>query len=157
MTESSNAPAAKAEMLIRRPVAEVFEAFVDPAITSKFWFTAGSDRLDSGREVRWEWKMYDFAITVQVRTVESNERIVIDWPSGSGTSRVTWTFTALAAGETFVSIVNDAFPGTPEEAVGQAIGATEGFAFVLAGAKAWLEHHVKLELVRDRFPAGIGS
>ncbi|MBC7990984.1 MAG: polyketide cyclase, partial [Luteimonas sp.] len=28
-------------MLIRRPVAEVFEAFVDPAITSRFWFTRG--------------------------------------------------------------------------------------------------------------------
>ena len=27
---------AKAEMLIRKPVAEVFEAFVNPAITSKF-------------------------------------------------------------------------------------------------------------------------
>lgn len=32
-------PVAKAEMLIRKPVAEVFEAFVNPAITSKFWFT----------------------------------------------------------------------------------------------------------------------
>jgi uncharacterized protein YndB with AHSA1/START domain len=30
-------PVAKAAMLIRRPVADVFEAFVDPAITSKFW------------------------------------------------------------------------------------------------------------------------
>ena len=29
-------PIAKAEMLIRKPVAEVFEAFVNPAITSKF-------------------------------------------------------------------------------------------------------------------------
>ncbi len=32
-------PSAKAEMLIRKPVAEVFEAFVNPAVTSKFWFT----------------------------------------------------------------------------------------------------------------------
>ena len=39
---------AKAEMLIRKPVAEVFEAFVDPAITSRFWFTRGSGRLEPG-------------------------------------------------------------------------------------------------------------
>ena len=39
MQEIANRPIAKAEMLIRRPVAEVFEAFVDPAITSKFWFS----------------------------------------------------------------------------------------------------------------------
>ena len=31
MTNSSQAPTAKAQMLIRRPVATVFEAFVDPA------------------------------------------------------------------------------------------------------------------------------
>ena len=30
---------ALAEMLIRRPVAEVFEAFINPAITTQFWFT----------------------------------------------------------------------------------------------------------------------
>ena len=33
-------------MLIRKPVAEVFEAFVDPDITAKFWFTKGSGRLE---------------------------------------------------------------------------------------------------------------
>ena len=157
MSESGTAPAAKAEMLIRRPVAEVFEAFVDPAITVKFWFTSGSARLEAGHDVRWEWNMYDFTLTVQVLEVEPNQRIVIDWPTGNGTSRVTWTFTALDAGETFVSIVNDRFPGTAEDVVAQAIGATEGFAFVLAGLKAWLEQRIKLELVRDRFPKGLSS
>jgi uncharacterized protein YndB with AHSA1/START domain len=39
-------PMATAEMLIRRPVPEVFEAFVNPAITSKFWFTKGSGRAN---------------------------------------------------------------------------------------------------------------
>lgn len=32
-------PVAKTGMLIRKPVAEVFEAFIDPNITTKFWFT----------------------------------------------------------------------------------------------------------------------
>jgi uncharacterized protein YndB with AHSA1/START domain len=40
-------PVAKAEMLIHRPVAEVFEAFVNPVITSKFWFSQGSGRLEA--------------------------------------------------------------------------------------------------------------
>jgi len=42
MASLNHAPVAKAEMLIRKPVEEVFEAFIDPAITSKFWFTKGS-------------------------------------------------------------------------------------------------------------------
>jgi uncharacterized protein YndB with AHSA1/START domain len=29
----------------------VFEAFVDPAITSKFWFTKGSGRLETGKQM----------------------------------------------------------------------------------------------------------
>jgi uncharacterized protein YndB with AHSA1/START domain len=44
----TRAPVAKAEMLIRRPIAEVFEAFVNPAVTSKFWFTKSSGRLEPG-------------------------------------------------------------------------------------------------------------
>ena len=35
--KTENNKFAKAEMLIRKPVSEVFQAFVDPEITSKFW------------------------------------------------------------------------------------------------------------------------
>jgi hypothetical protein len=51
-------PIAKTGMLIRRPVAEVFEAFVNPDITTKFWFTKGSGRLEIGKQVQWDWEMY---------------------------------------------------------------------------------------------------
>jgi hypothetical protein len=30
--------------------------------------------------------------------------------------------------------------------------ATEGLAYTLAGAKAWLEHGIRLNLVPDKFP-----
>ena len=46
---------AKTEMLIRRPVAEVFEAFINPDITTKFWFTKSSGRLEAGKQIRWDW------------------------------------------------------------------------------------------------------
>src|SRR4051794_4566310 len=36
---SQEALIAKSEMLIRKPVEEVFQAFIDPAITTHFWFT----------------------------------------------------------------------------------------------------------------------
>jgi len=59
-------PVAKAGMLIRKPVAEVFEALVNPAITSRFWFSKGSSRLEESKQVRWEWGMYDFSVPVDV-------------------------------------------------------------------------------------------
>ena len=71
-------PSANAEMLIRRPVAEVFEAFIDPAITSKFWFTKGSGRLEAGKEIRWDWEMYGFSALVNVRAIDLNRRILLN-------------------------------------------------------------------------------
>lgn len=43
-----SAPVVKAEMLIRKPIADVFSAFVDPAITTKFWCTKSSGKLQAG-------------------------------------------------------------------------------------------------------------
>lgn len=59
-------PAARTHMLIRRPVATVFEAFVDPAITSRFWFSRGSARLQAGCTVTWHWDMYGVSAEVSV-------------------------------------------------------------------------------------------
>ena len=44
---------AETAMLIRKPTSEVFEAFLNPEITSNFWFTNGSARLEEGKTVKW--------------------------------------------------------------------------------------------------------
>jgi uncharacterized protein YndB with AHSA1/START domain len=38
-------------MLFRKPHAEVFEAFVNPEVATKFWFTKSSGRLEAGKKV----------------------------------------------------------------------------------------------------------
>lgn len=154
MTDSFT-PVAKTEMLIRRPVAEVFAAFVDPAITSKFWFSKGSGRLEAGKEVEWTWEMYGFSVPVKVLALEENQRILVEWPGESAPTTIEWTFTARPDGTTFVTTKNGGFQGEPAAVIQQAIDATEGFTFVLAGAKAWLEHGIQLNLVPDRHPDGI--
>jgi uncharacterized protein YndB with AHSA1/START domain len=148
-------PIAKAEMLIRKPVAEVFEAFVDPAITSKVWFSRGSGRLEPGQTVQWDWEMYDFSVQVNVNAIEPNRRILIDWGAYDTPTAVEWQFTPRPDNTTFVSVTNSGFRGDGDEVVDLAIGSTEGFSFLLAGIKALLEHNVVLNLVPDRFPDGI--
>lgn len=66
-------------MLIRKPVSEVFEAFVDPAITTRFWFTKSSGRLQEGKQIRWDWEMYNHSVEVSVKAIEANKRILIEW------------------------------------------------------------------------------
>lgn len=153
--EITQIPVAKAEMLIRKPAAEVFEAFANPAITSRFWFTKGSDKLETGKQVQWDWEMYNFSVRVDVKIVKPNERIVVDWYAYGEPTTIEWTFKSLGDDSTFVSVTNSGFKGVGDQIVKTALEATEGFTFVLAGAKALLEHGVELNLVRDRFPQGL--
>lgn len=140
-------------MLIRKPASEVFAAFADPEITSKFWFSEGSDYLRDGATVTWTWAWYNFSSTVEVTGWELNKRIVVDWYAGPAPLRVEWSFTEKRDG-TFVEIATSNFQGADSAAIAnKAIETSEGFAFVLAGAKAWLEHGVQLRLVPDRFPS----
>lgn len=76
-----NVPIATTAMLIRKPVSDVFEAFVNPAITAKFWFTKGSGRLQAGKQIRWDWEMYNVSVQVSVKAIEDNQRILIEWGS----------------------------------------------------------------------------
>jgi uncharacterized protein YndB with AHSA1/START domain len=151
----SSMPSAKAELLIRRPVSEVFEAFVDPAITSKFWFTKSSGRLEPSAQVKWEWEMYDFSVEVNVKAVELNRRILIEWSAYGAPTTVEWIFLPRPDNTTFLSITNTGFSGDLDKVVETAIGSTEGFTLVLAGLKALLEHNISLNLIADRFPDGL--
>jgi uncharacterized protein YndB with AHSA1/START domain len=149
------APMTKTGMLIRKPVAEVFEAFVDPDVTTKFWFTKSSGRLDAGKQVQWEWEMYGISVPVTATVIEPNRRIVIEWPGYRSPTTVEWTFAAQEDGTTFVGITEAGFTGDGDELVKQVTASTQGFSLVLAGLKALLEHGVRLNLVADRYPKGI--
>lgn len=107
-----NPPVARATMLIRRPVDEVFDAFVDPAVTTKFWFSRSSGRLALGATVTWYWDQYGVSGDITVTALEKNKRIAIEWPTP-----VEWTFTPRGNDATFVSIVASGFTGTDDEKV----------------------------------------
>lgn len=147
-------PIAKTGMLIRRPVEDVFEAFIDPGITTQFWFTKSSGRLEVGRPIQWDWEMYDISVPVTAKVIEPNRRIVLEWPGYSGTTTVEWIFEPRVDGMTYVSIEETGFTGDGDELVNQVAGSTQGFSLVLTGLKGLLEHDVRLNLVADRYPEG---
>jgi uncharacterized protein YndB with AHSA1/START domain len=148
-------PVATAEMLIRKPVAEVFEAFINPEITTKFWFTKSSGKLEAGKQVTWTWEMYNASSQVTVKDVEQNNRILIEWSGYGSPTTVEWIFTPYGNDATFVSITNAGFSGDGDGIIKQALDSTGGFTWVLAGLKAYLEHNIMLNLIADRFPKGL--
>jgi uncharacterized protein YndB with AHSA1/START domain len=155
------APVAHAELLIRKPVEDVFEAFVNPDITTKFWFTHSTGRLCEAQRVTWEWRMFGAESHVAVLELEQDRRILMEWGASGKTTLVEWTFRPRD-GATNVVVRHRGFDGDRAQQMAAAIDATEGFTLVLAGAKAWLEHGVRLNLVVDRHPdavipgAGVG-
>src|SRR5713226_8099353 len=126
-------PVAKAQMLIRKPAAEVYEAFIDPAITSKFWFSKGSDKLEVGKQVQWDWEMYNSSVKVNVQALEPCKRILVDWSGYGAPTTIEWTFTPCRDSTTFVSVANAGFTGSGDEIVQQAMDSSGGFSFMLAG------------------------
>ena len=155
MRSEREKPVVRTQMLVRRPVADVFAAMIDPGITSRFWFSKGSARLEAGRHVRWDWEMYGVSTEVEVKRIEQNRRILVEWDGPERPTLVEWSFEPRGEAETFVVIENWGFRGDPEAVMASAIDAAGGFAFLLAGMKAFLEHGIELDLVVDHDPASI--
>jgi uncharacterized protein YndB with AHSA1/START domain len=146
----NNTPGVTAQMLIRKPVSLVFKAFIDPEITKHFWFTKGSDKLATGKTVIWEWEMYQVSSKAFVKEIIPNKKIAIDW--GEPATAVDFNFEALSDDTTYVTISNDGFAEQGDELLRKINDSAGGFTTVLDGLKAYLEHHINLNLIADKFP-----
>ncbi len=149
------APVVRTELVIRKPLAEVFGAFVDPKITTRFWFSKGSGRLEPGARVRWDWEMYGASAEVTVKALVPNERILVEWGGPANPTEIEWNFKARGADRTWVVVENRGFSGTAQAQTRTALDAMGGFTFLLAGAKIWLEHGVEPRFVIDHHPEAL--
>jgi uncharacterized protein YndB with AHSA1/START domain len=144
-------PPVKVGMRIRRPPSEVFRAFVDPAVTTRFWFTKSSGRLVPGASVRWEWEMYGVSAEVSVKELEKDRRVLIEW--GDGDEATTVEFRLIPwDDDTYVQVTETGFSGDGDEIVARIADSTGGFTNVLCALKALLEHDVELNVVLDHTP-----
>jgi uncharacterized protein YndB with AHSA1/START domain len=109
------APVAKTGMLIRKPVEEVFRAFIDPRVTTQFWFTKSSGPLEVGKDTQWDWEMYDVSTHVTTKAIEARRRIVIEWDGYTGRTTVEWKFASRKDGTMFVSVAESGWTGDGDE------------------------------------------
>lgn len=148
MAAQKTQPAAKAAMLIRKPVHEVFEAMVNPAITSQFWFSKGTGRLDKEKKVEWAWEMYGVSQEVTVHQVTPDRSIAFNW----GDTDVTITFEPKGDNATFISMEESGWAADDPNLIELIVGQTEGWTLVCASLKAYLEQGVRIKVVEDRHP-----
>lgn len=139
----------EAQMLIRKPIEVVFEAFINPEITTQFWFTKSSGKLEKGKTAIWEWEMYGVKNEVTVFEIIPNQLIKTEW--GNPSTNVDYEFKEMEKG-TLVIIKSYGFSQTGEDLLKVINDNTGGFTMVLDGCKAYLEHGINLRLIEDKFP-----
>lgn len=155
MSTISKTQYASAQMRIRKPVAEVFEAFIDPSITQNFWFTKSSGKLEVGKTVTWEWEMYNVSAKVVVKEIQKNKKIIIEWDEPA--TIVDFDFKSLSDGSTYIFIKHYGFHLSGDELIDAIRDSTGGFTTVVDGLKAYLEHGINLNLIVDKFPKEVTS
>jgi uncharacterized protein YndB with AHSA1/START domain len=149
----------KVDARIAKPVAEVFEAVVNPSELSRYFTTGGaSGRLETGATVYWDFHDYPGAFPVEVVEVKANRRIVLRWAANEGApsdgdatvtasagynTTVTMSFEALEDDRTLVSIAEE---GWRETATGlkASYGNCQGWSQMLCALKVYVEHGINL-------------
>ena len=139
-------------MLFRVPAPTVYQAFVDPAVTTRFWFSHSDGPLETGEERMWEWRMYGCSTRVHVIEATPARRLLIEWGEEGARSKVEWLFDERTDDSTLVTIRNFDFQGENNQIFAEAMDSMGGFSLVLANAKALLEHDIHLDLIRDHAP-----
>ena len=131
---------------IKKPVAEVFDAVVNPKKLSGYFTTGGaSGPLVAGSTVSWDFADFPGAFPVQVREVVPNRLIVLAWKANDGDydTTVRMEFESLDPGSTLVRISES---GWKENQAGldSSYGNCSGWMHMLCCLKVYMEHGTNL-------------
>lgn len=131
---------AKAKIGIQVPIQEVFEAIVNPEIMKNYFISKGSNRLEVGKEILWEFPEFEGSFPIEVLEIIPNQRIHFSWDS---LSEVIIELEKSSEDSTLV-MVQEMGCQNDEQGIQWVVGQTEGWANFLACLKAWMEYKIHL-------------
>ena len=129
-----------AAIQIQKPIEEVFEGIVDPAKMTKYFISKSSGRLESGKELIWEFPEFADKFPVKEIKIETNRSIAFVWDPETV---VNITLEKLPDNSTIVR-VNENGKQLNEDNLKWALENSGGWANFLACLKAYLEYGVQL-------------
>jgi uncharacterized protein YndB with AHSA1/START domain len=131
---------------IARPVAEVFDAVYNPSKLSGYFATGGaSGPLVEGSTVTWDFADFPGAFPVQVRTVERDRLIELEWKANDGdyTTRTRLEFEPLEGNATLVRISEGKWTET-QQGLDASYGNCMGWTQMLCAMKLYVERGINL-------------
>ncbi len=140
-------PRFQVQLKIQKPVADVFEAVVNPTKLCGYFVQSSTGPLVEGVAVKWKFAEAppDYVADVTVQTIEHNARIVFTWPSDTGGYRtlVEMKFMVLDPANCMVQITETGW--RPDDAGFKAsYGNAGGWMHMMCCLKAYLEYGINL-------------
>jgi uncharacterized protein YndB with AHSA1/START domain len=126
---------------IRKPVAEVFDAVVNPKKLSGYFTTGGSSgALVPGSTVSWDFADFPGAFPVHVREVVPERLIVLQWQAADGDydTTVRMEFEALDDRSTLIRISESGWKET-QKGLDSSYGNCSGWMQMLCCLKVYAE------------------
>jgi uncharacterized protein YndB with AHSA1/START domain len=131
---------------IAKPVAEVFDAVYNPSKLSGYFTTGGASApLVEGSTVTWDFADFPGAFPVQVRRVEQNRLIELEWKAGDGdySTRIRLEFEPLEGSATLVRISEGTWHET-QQGLDASYGNCMGWTQMLCAMKLYVERGINL-------------
>lgn len=132
----------KVGIQIQKPIDQVFEAIVNPAEMTQYFISKGSGRMETGKDLQWEFPEFDGAYTVRVKEVNVPDKVEFEW---DGNTVTTILLTSTLENNTIVKIT-EGVKDNDEAGILWLRQNTEGWANFLACLKAWVEYKVHLRV-----------
>jgi uncharacterized protein YndB with AHSA1/START domain len=131
------------------PTSDVFAAIIDPERMSHYFISSGSGPMKTGETVEWEFADVGGRLSVYVKEVEPNRRIVFEWSASGVKTLVTILIEPAHAKTTRVSINEAGWP-MDHEGVQRALEQTAGWTDFMCCMKAYVQHGINLRLGRTK-------
>jgi uncharacterized protein YndB with AHSA1/START domain len=131
---------------IAKPVAEVFDAVYNPSKLSGYFTTGGASApLVEGSTVTWDFADFPGAFPVEVRKVERDRLIELEWKANDGdyTTRICLEFEPLEGGATLVRISEGKWNET-QQGLDASYGNCMGWTQMLCAMKLYVERGINL-------------
>ena len=132
--------AAQATLQIQKPVSEVFEAIVNPSHITKYFISESSGRMETGKELIWEFGDFPGKFPVKVTDVQIDQSISFIWDEET---LVTIILEPQPDNSTVVTVI-EGEKDLSEEHLKWVIGNTFGWGNFLDCMKAYLEYGINL-------------
>jgi uncharacterized protein YndB with AHSA1/START domain len=133
----------KVMLQISKPIADVFEAIVDPVKMSNYFLSQSNGRMEEGKSLIWRFPEFDMDVPVRVVKIVQNTYISYFWTNDNEDTLVEMNLVPVQDSSTLVTITEKS-KNNDEAGLIWLKQNTEGWANFLACLKAWLEYGINL-------------